>query len=126
MLFGESSNVLSPGAADIARRFAWAFDKGVSGIAQRIRLGKFARFHVDREYSAACRFAHGYVDVIVARAIGNAREWHSKTSGGLNGEDASGRHEPYTFLNALAREGVDAKQMRDQVLNICKWTDPFS
>lgn len=111
MLFSESSNILRRNATPIARRFHWAFDVGINGIAQRIRLGKFARFYYDSNYREACKVVHNYIDTIVQKAIVRANEW--KAAGSKANDE-----ERYTFLNALAREGVRAKQIRDQVLNI--------
>ncbi|KAK2616900.1 hypothetical protein QQS21_000278 [Conoideocrella luteorostrata] len=119
MLLGYSSNLVQPSADSVAERFAWAYDKGTSGIAQRIRLGKFARFYIDREYSEACRYVHDYVDNIVAKVIDDARTWHKERGGaqGLAEGQVEEGEERYTFLNALARDGVGAKEIRDQALN---------
>nr|P0DUK3.1 RecName: Full=Cytochrome P450 monooxygenase pspC; AltName: Full=Soppiline biosynthesis cluster protein C [Penicillium soppii] len=117
VLFSESSDVLLPSATEVARKFAWAFNRGIDGIAQRIRLGRFARFYYDPQYTAACKFVHDYVDEIVAKAVYRAKEWHAeKKDKPVPPDDAE--EERYTFLNALAREGVEPKQIRDQILNI--------
>ena len=108
-----------PSATELARKFAWAFDRGIDGIAQRIRLGRFARFYYDPQYTAACKFVHDYVDEIVAKAVDRAKEWYAEKEKKLvQPDDTEG--ERYTFLNALAREGVEPKQIRDQILNIRK------
>lgn len=124
VLFSESSDVLLPSATEVARKFAWAFNRGIDGIAQRIRLGRFARFYYDPQYTAACKFVHDYVDEIVAKAVYRAKEWHAeKKDKPVPPDDAE--EERYTFLNALAREGVEPKQIRDQILNICKCHNRF-
>ena len=115
VLFSESSNVLRPDATDVANQFAWAFGVGVDGISQRIRLGKFARLYHDPEYNRACKVVHDYVDAIVQKAIDRAKVWRARTT---DEKEKLDENERYTFLNALAREGVGAKEMRDQVLNI--------
>ncbi|KXT03843.1 hypothetical protein AC578_8907 [Pseudocercospora eumusae] len=109
-LFGETSGILDPNATELAKSFAWAFDVGVDGISQRIRLGKFARFYHDRRYSKACSVVHGYVEPIVEKTIRQARL--EKPSQELE------RDERYTFLVEMARQGASPKEMRDQVLNI--------
>jgi hypothetical protein len=120
-LFSESSNILRPDATDVANKFAWAFNVGVDGISQRIRLGKFARLYYDPKYNRACKVVHDYIDAIVQKAIDRAKDWHARTKGEKETPDEDER---YTFLNALAREGVGAKEMRDQVLNIRTLTLP--
>jgi cytochrome P450 len=116
VLFSESSNLLRSDATDMAKQFAWAFNVGVDGISQRIRLGKFARLYYDPQYRKACKVVHDYTDLHVQKAIERARDWHARQSDGKKPDE----DERYTFLNALAREGVGAKEIRDQVLNIRK------
>lgn len=112
-----------PSATELSRKFAWAFGRGIDGISQRIRLGRFARFYYDSQYTAACKFVHDYVNVIVAKAVDRAREWHAQKNEKPDGSD-NADEERYTFLNALAREGVEPKQIRDQILNIRKYLSP--
>lgn len=104
----------------MALRFAWAFNVGVDGILQRIRLGKFASLYYDPEYNRACKVVHDYIDVIVQKAIDRAQLWHIQEKS--QQKDISQAEERYTFLNTLAREGVPAKEIRDQILNIRKCT----
>ncbi|KAF5863954.1 hypothetical protein ETB97_009061 [Aspergillus alliaceus] len=68
---------------------------------ERIRLGLFARLYYDPQYTTA---------------FGRAKEWHDQRS--EKPEKSEDTEERYTFLNALAREGMEPKQIRDQILNI--------
>lgn len=111
VLFGESSNILREDATTVARRFHWAFDVCINVIAQRIRMGKFARFYYNSDFREACKVVHEYVGIIVQKAITQADTW--KKAGSKTRDE-----ERYIFLNALAREGVGAKVIADQVLNI--------
>ncbi|KAK2616254.1 hypothetical protein QQS21_000889 [Conoideocrella luteorostrata] len=120
VLLDESTNILLPGATDVARKFSWAFEKGIDSISQRIRLGRFAKLFYDPEYTRACHFVHDYIDVIAVKAAERAKQWHAEKGG--TGQEADMQQSPeneerYTFLNALARTGAPSKQIRDQVLN---------
>lgn len=109
-LLGKSINISAANATDQAKAFEWAFGLGIDGIAQRIRLGKFARFYYDRSYAKACKIVHSYVEPIVAEAIQEVKSEPKEAN--LETE------ERYTFLHGMAREGVGAREMRDQILNI--------
>ncbi|KAF7594061.1 hypothetical protein BBP40_010198 [Aspergillus hancockii] len=102
----------------------WTLDTGTdvlfsesNGIAQRIRFGRFARFYCDPQYTTACKIVHDYVNAIVAKTVDRAQEWHDQRSEKPEKSEDT-EEERYTFLNALAREGVEPKQIRDQILNI--------
>ncbi|KAM3534759.1 hypothetical protein MY4038_002012 [Beauveria bassiana] len=116
VLLDESTDILLPSATDVARKFSWAFEKGIDGISQRIRLGKFARFFYDSQYTKACRFVHDYIDVIAIKAAERAKErQQERSSQDSQHHDKGG--ERYTFLKALAATGAPPKIIRDQVLN---------
>lgn len=74
-------------------------------------MGKFARFYYNSDFREACKVVHEYVGIIVQKAITQADAW--KKAGSKTRDE-----ERYIFLNALAREGVGAKVIADQVLNI--------
>jgi hypothetical protein len=116
-LFDKSAGVLDPKATALGRRFAWAFNVGVDGVSQRIRLGKLAPvynlFH-SSEYSEACKTVHEYVDPMVSEAIEKCVNRKSATPAD------SPSTERYTFLNALASEGLGKIEIRNHVLNIRK------
>lgn len=61
-LFGTSPGVLHPQATALGRRFAWAFNLGVDGVAQRIRLGRLAQLYYNTDYKKACKTVHEYAD----------------------------------------------------------------
>lgn len=109
-LFGETSGVLDPNATDLAKTFAWAFDVGINGISQRIRLGRFAALYYDRQYAKACKVVHDYVEPIVERTIQQAR---SEPKGVEDEKD-----DRYVFLLEMAKQGASAREMRDQILNV--------
>jgi hypothetical protein len=54
--------VLHPQATALGRRFAWAFNLGVDGVAQRIRLGRLAQLYYNTDYKKACKTVHEYAD----------------------------------------------------------------
>lgn len=121
VLLDESTDILLPSATDVARKFSWAFEKGIDGISQRIRLGKFAKFFYDSQYTKACRFVHDYIDVIAIKAAERAKErQQERSSQDSQHHDKGG--ERYTFLKALAATGAPPKIIRDQVLNTCKFS----
>ncbi len=115
-LFGASSGVLHPQATARGRRFAWAFNLGVDGVAQRIRLGRLAPLYYNADYKKACKVVHDYVDPIVSTALQHVNKTRLTRS---EADD-----DRYTFLAALANEGLSPKQIRDHMLNICK-TSPL-
>ncbi|KND87602.1 Cytochrome P450 [Tolypocladium ophioglossoides CBS 100239] len=51
----RSSGLLLPDATEVARKFAWAFDTSLEGVATRMRMAKAGRFYYDPEYLPACR-----------------------------------------------------------------------
>jgi len=110
-LFDKSTGVLDREATDLGRRFAWAFNQGVDGVAQRIRLGRLAPFYRNSDYVKACKMVHEYVDPIIVAALERTRE--SKDKGAETAAD-----ERYTFLSALTKEGLPPKKIRDHMLNI--------
>ncbi|RMD44523.1 hypothetical protein DV735_g510, partial [Chaetothyriales sp. CBS 134920] len=115
VLFDKSSEILRPDGIDTARRFAWAFDKGIDGVSQKLRMGKFAWLFYDSKYTDACKYVQDYVDTIVEEAIQRrqTQNWHSKDKS----EMAKDTEERYTFLNALIDEGTSPKEIRNQLLN---------
>ncbi|KAL2137993.1 hypothetical protein VTI28DRAFT_7681 [Corynascus sepedonium] len=90
-LFGASSGVLHPEATALSNRFAWAFNLGVDG--------------------KACQTVHEYVDPIVLAALEHVKKKETK-------KDNKVEDERYTFLTALANQGLSPRQIRDHMLNI--------
>ncbi|KAK4671411.1 hypothetical protein QC764_607310 [Podospora pseudoanserina] len=111
-LLGTSSGVLDPQATALGRRFAWAFNLGVDGVAQKIRLGSLAPLYYNADYGKACKMVHEYVDPIVLAAIEATQKTGSEQHSNVGDEKR------YTFLAALASEGISPKKIRDHVLNI--------
>ncbi|RYP15355.1 hypothetical protein DL765_005746 [Monosporascus sp. GIB2] len=116
-LFDSTTGVLHPNATDRGRQFAWAFDLGVEGVSQRLRLGRLAFLYFNRDYAKACKVVHGFVDSIVHVAVEKARNGQSHEFSVKN-EKATSDEGRYTFLKALASEGMSSKEIRDQMLNI--------
>ncbi|RMZ80057.1 hypothetical protein DV738_g3095, partial [Chaetothyriales sp. CBS 135597] len=115
MLFDQSSNVLLPNAIETARRFAWAFDKGIDGISQKLQMGAFAWLVYDSKYSEACKYVQDYADRIVEAAIERRRTRNSHSEDKQEVEKET--EERYTFLNALIDEGTSPREIRNHLLN---------
>ncbi|GAO16328.1 uncharacterized protein UV8b_05646 [Ustilaginoidea virens] len=106
-LFGSSPGILSAGATETARKFAWAFDVGTEGIAQRIRLGKLAWLYRNSEENEACQIVHDYIDAMVSVAVA-ARSTCPQEHEGDGG----------SFLHALVNTGMTQEEIRFQMLSL--------
>ncbi|KAM5436778.1 hypothetical protein McanMca71_001892 [Microsporum canis] len=105
--FGPCPGTLHPQTTDLAQRFSWAFDVGSAAIAKSVRLGKLSWLYHDPDHEPACRIVHDYVDSIIAEAL-------SKEKVSLQGDQSA----HYTFLHALAEEGMSREKIRGQMLSI--------
>ncbi|KAH7146104.1 cytochrome P450 [Dactylonectria macrodidyma] len=111
-LFGTSSGVLHPQATALGRRFAWTFNLGVDGVAQRIRLGRLALLYYNANYASACKMVHDYVDPIAVAALEKAQKSEPQQPSNVENDKR------YTFLAALVREDLSPKKISDHMLNI--------
>ncbi|RYP26353.1 hypothetical protein DL767_008075 [Monosporascus sp. MG133] len=112
-LLDKSVGVLHPEATALGQKISWAFNVGVDGVSKRIRLGKLAPLYHNPDYNKACKVVHDYVDPIVKAALEKANKRMFENGGKKDADE-----ERYTFLNALASEGLSQKKIRDHVLNI--------
>lgn len=126
VLFGESSNILLPNATEVARRFSWAFDTSLAGVATRMRMAKAARFYHDSQYLPACRYVHEYIEKVLDKAMKvelkqqEDRQATRKASQNERDKSDEGDEEAYSLLKQLIRGGVDRVDIRYQILNICE------
>ncbi|KAH0542844.1 hypothetical protein FGG08_002798 [Glutinoglossum americanum] len=113
-LFGHSVGSLVPEGSSEGRAFAEAFDYSQTATTKRIRLGKFLFTYRDKKYTQSCKVVHDFANNFVQRAL--------KYRESLNPEKAleSGgkTKERYVFLNELAKQTDNPKEIRDQLLNI--------
>ena len=109
-VLGESTNSLQDQGGKIGLAFANAFDTGQHYLAVRGRLGDFYWLFGGKKFRRACDFVHGFVDKIVANALGKK---DVERSSGL--EDEKGN---YLFIDALIARTRDPKVIRDQLVNV--------
>jgi hypothetical protein len=109
--------MLHPNATEHCKSFAWAFNVGLEGIPTRFRLGKFAMLYRDRRYGKACETVHNYIDPIVRRAATRAQK--SREANGPDFDDDV--DDRYVFLESLIRKDASEVEIRDQMLNVCKF-----
>ncbi|MCJ1385152.1 hypothetical protein MMC17_008271 [Xylographa soralifera] len=143
-LMGKSVDSLRPDATEENKKFSWAFDYSLGCIAQKIRLGKFNWLYQDRKYNEACNYIHNYVQPIIHRAVEyrKAKNLHDNkailvknSSAAVEAkralasdpekratllknaeldEENDGR---YVFLQELAKQTGNEKELRDQIIN---------
>lgn len=90
--------------------FARAFDLAQHFLSRRGRFQHYYWLVTSKEFRAACRYVHDFVDHFVRLAL-TKRQRKEK-------EFDKGERERYVFLNALAAETQDPIQLRYQLLNI--------
>lgn len=118
-LFGESVNSqlrLIPGhqstkLGSSEERFATAFDAAQMVLATRSRFMDTWWLYDSIEFRRSCRIVHEFVDHFVKLAL--ARDLREKVS-----DKSSGGKEQYIFLEAMAGETQDPKELRSELLHV--------
>lgn len=113
-LFGHSVGSLVPGGSSDGRDFAEAFNYSLEALTQRIRLAKFLFIHRDKKFTQSCKVVHEFADRLVRRAL-EYRKSLDPEKELESGDKTRGR---YIFLNELAKQTDNPKEIRDQLLNI--------
>jgi len=109
-LFGKGVGSLrtqTTGEVSNEAAFAEAFNTAQKAVAMRARVGLMKYFYSDKKGEEAIRFCHAYVDQFVDEAV----QYREK----LNVEKEK---EKYVFLQELAKETRDKRQLRDELLNV--------
>ncbi|TAQ83964.1 hypothetical protein B7494_g7712 [Chlorociboria aeruginascens] len=111
-LFGSSVNSLDSVPGSPQEIFGTAYDFAQSKLGQRMRLGKLAALFPQKEFYNACDTVHNFVDKIVEKAL-------NKSSMNDDEKFIDGKErDKYVFLDELAKETRDPKQLRAELLNI--------
>jgi cytochrome P450 len=112
-LFGESVRSLNSTEGSEEDHFQQAYDFAQSRLANRGRLGKLIRLYRDKEFDAACKTVHRFVDKIIFRSLEKLHPRDAEKS-----IDGNGQPERYVFLTEMLKSTTDPKQLRDELLNI--------
>lgn len=94
--------------------FVEAFHAVNKGTQSRIRMGQFmALMPRDHDWEAGCKVLHEYGDIFVERALKYQESWRTR------GADVGGKiQDRYVFLQELAKQITDPKELRNQLLGI--------
>ncbi len=111
-LYGESTNVLAPGASgEASQRFAKAWNESQEGIGTRFRNGALWSWVRGSKFRKDIQYVHTFIDRYVEKALE-----YRKTLG-LEKSDPKGEGR-YVFLHELAKATNDPEQIRSELLNI--------
>jgi cytochrome P450 len=113
-LFGHSVGSLVPGGSSEGRSFAEAFNYSQWALTQRVRLGKLWFTYRDKKFTQSCKVVHEFADRFVQRALEYRKSLDPEKALGSKDET----RERYIFLNELAKQTDNPKEIRDQLLNI--------
>ena len=104
-LFGESVRSLMAPESAGEQTFAEAFNTAQAYVAKRFRLLDLYWLIGGRDFRAACRRVHEFVDKIIERNLSlSFKEDTEETQ--------------YVFLCALAKDSRDREALRGQIINI--------
>ncbi|KAH9888240.1 cytochrome P450 [Xylariomycetidae sp. FL2044] len=112
LLCDKSVETLHPQGARLGHRFGWAIDTASDVIMMRMQLGKLWRLYTRHKNREACQVLKDYVDSMVHEAVERAK---LDRQAGDNFVEDDPR---YTFLGALARQGLGVDEIRSHVLNM--------
>lgn len=112
-LFGESVHSLNSTKGSEEDRFQKAYDLAQMRLANRGRLGKLIHLYRDKEFDAACKTVHQFVDKIIFKSLEKLHPRDAEKS-----IDGKIQPERYVFLTEMLKSTTDPKQLRDELLNI--------
>ncbi|KAI6093440.1 cytochrome P450 [Hypoxylon rubiginosum] len=112
LLCDKSADTLHPEGAAAGHRFGWAIDTACDVISVRMQLGKLWRLYGGRDNREACQAVRDYIDPMVHEAVKRAK-LAKQLGDGVVEDDPR-----YTFLGALANEGLGAEEISSHVLNM--------
>lgn len=113
-LFGVSVESQLAAEGSESEKFSHAFDYAQFRVQHRNRVGRLASLVPDPKFKAACKTVHAFADRYVAKTLENRDQEKSP----LVDIEKVGERERYIFLNEVAKETSDPKQLRDEMLNI--------
>ena len=105
---------LLPYTSTESKRFLDAIKYAQYGTGRRVMLGRFRFLYRDRKYWEACKTIHTFADKFVNKAIEYRNSLDPTEKITIN----AGGFGRYLFLNELAKETGDKKELRDQLLNV--------
>ncbi|KAI9820833.1 MAG: hypothetical protein M1826_000858 [Phylliscum demangeonii] len=108
----RSSTSSSSAASPTEQGFASAFDTAQGWLATRVRFNDLYWLVDNRGFRRACRQTHDFADQVVRRALHEDRQREKAAAA------AAGERQRYVFLDALAAETRDPRELRHQLLNI--------
>jgi cytochrome P450 len=115
-LFGESVNsqlAALPGGDDVSSArlddaaFVTAFELSQDIIAKAFRFNDWYSIGLTKQYYAACKVCHRYIDRFVRQGLSHEKRLFEPKTG-----------DKYVFLEALAAQTTDPVEIRDQLLSI--------
>ena len=110
-LFGESIyNLL-----DDKDNFATSFNFGQEILARRVAFGDKYWLYRPPQFVDACKHVHSHIRPYVERAIAISQGKKTETN---EKNDFDEQEKKYVFLDHLAKETKDPKQLQDQLINI--------
>jgi cytochrome P450 len=112
-LFGESVHSLNSTEDSEEDHFQRAYDLAQGRLANRGRLGKLIHLYRDKEFDAACKTVHQFVDKIIFKSLEKLHPRDVEKS-----IDGKGQPERYVFLTEMLKSTTNPKQLRDELLNI--------
>ena len=119
-LFGESVDSLLPNSSPANKAFAQSFDSAQLQVANRSRLGPLGPYLPNAKLKRSCEVVHAFVDRFVHKAVAYQKDLQA--GGKLGDQEKRVRDDEeksrYVFLDELAKETVNPKQLRDELLNI--------
>ena len=105
ILFGKSVYSLKSLSSRDSAKFGKDFDTAQDFVVKRFRLLDLYWFIGGRRFREACTSVHTFVDDIIQQRYNST-------------DTAEGKEERYIFLDAVAEDTKDKKELRDQLLNI--------
>jgi cytochrome P450 len=116
-LFGVSTNSLLPESQESLESFSEAFEEAQWGLSLRPRLGTLNYFYTNRKFVKACKVVHSYVDNFVHTCLAESTGGEKRVlESGQN--DTTSPKQKYCFLQELAKDVRDPKELRDHALNV--------
>jgi hypothetical protein len=115
-LFGVSTNSLLE-SQELLKPFSEAFEEAQWGLSLRPRLGAFNYFYTSRKFVSACKVVHSYVDGFVRTCLADSTGDEKRVLDSSQ-NDTPLPKQKYCFLQELARNVREPKELRDHALNV--------
>ena len=116
-LFGESLGTLAKDGAGLeAKNFLESYNYGQRGIGMRMQMPPYNFLTRDPKFWQSCHTAHAFVERYVDRALEEVSRPARRNKSVSDKKTQS--NEPYVFAYELAKQTVDRRDIRNQLLNI--------